>query len=55
LIKLHVTNVVGIHPHDTGHGAKRKKYDGYDGEGVDGCFLLVFIGINLLDVLSHSR
>jgi hypothetical protein len=52
LIKLHVSDVVGVRPHDTGYSAERKKYDNYDGEGVDGSFLSVFIGVDLLDVLA---
>jgi hypothetical protein len=51
LIKIHIADVVSVHSHDAGYCAEGEKDDDYNGEGVDGCFLPVIVGINLLDVL----
>lgn len=43
LVDCHVPHVEGVHAKDGRDGAQRQEDDGYDGEGVDGCFLTVFV------------
>jgi hypothetical protein len=47
----HVAHVESVHAEDGSDGAEREEDDGYDSEGVDGCFLAVFVGVDFLDIL----
>ena len=51
LVDMHVADVISVHAQDPGDGAEGQKDNGYDGECVDGGFLSVFVGVDLLDVL----
>jgi hypothetical protein len=51
LVDSHVAHVEGVHAEDGGDGAEREEDDGYNREGVDGCFLAVFVGVDFLDIL----
>jgi hypothetical protein len=51
LIDSHVADIEGVHAEDRSDGAEREEDDGYDCEGVDGCFLAVFVGVDFLDIL----
>ncbi len=52
LAEGHVPHVRGVHAHDAGNGTKGEEDDCYNGEGIDGCFLTIFVGVDLLDVLE---
>jgi hypothetical protein len=43
LVDSHVPHVEGVHAEDGRDCAQRQEDDGYDCEGVDGCFLTVFV------------
>lgn len=43
LVDSHVPHVEGVHAEDGRDGTQRQEDDGYDCEGVDGCFLTVFV------------
>jgi hypothetical protein len=51
LVDSHVAHVEGVHAEDGSDGAEGEEDDGYDCEGVDSCFLAVFVGVDFLDIL----
>ena len=51
LVHSHVADIEGVHTEDGSDSAEGEKDDGYDCEGVDGCFLAVFVGVDFLDIL----
>jgi hypothetical protein len=50
----HVADVGRVHAHDARDEGQRQEDDGYDGEGVDGGFLAVFVGLDLPEVLGGA-
>jgi hypothetical protein len=50
--EAHVADVGGVHAQDAGDGAQGQEDDSDDGEGVDGGFLAVLVGLDAAEVLA---
>lgn len=52
LLSVHVADVVRVHTEDASDGAEGEENDSHNGEGVDCGLLVVFIGVDTLDILE---